>query len=267
MAGNFVLGLAAAMALVPASLLPYRRPGHRPDLLYWAVLGAAVAGPVALSLVHFADAWRTGLSDALWVSIAASLIIYALLAALAREAWRLTPLLLPYLCALALLAVIWGQQPDPGPPAAAPDLWLLLHIAVSVATYALATIAAVAGVAVVVQERALRRKESGILSRQLPAIADAEALEIRLLGAAELVLGVGVATGMALQYFRDGSLLAVDHKTVLSLLAFLVIGLLLILHQRTGLRGQRAARWMLVAYLLLTLAYPGVKFVTDVLIA
>ena len=267
MANNLVLGLAALMALVPASLLPYRRPGHKPDLLYWAVLGAAVAGPVALCLVHLADAWKTGLADALWVSIAASLIVFALLVALAREAWRLTPLLLPYLCALALLAVIWSQQPDPGPPASPPDAWLLLHIAVSVATYALATIAAVAGVAVMVQERALKGKRSGTLSRQLPAIADAEALELRLLGAAELVLGIGVATGMSLQYFRDGQLLAPDHKTILSLLAFGLIGLLLILHHWTGLRGQRAARGLLVAYLLLTLAYPGVKFVSDVLMA
>ena len=47
----------------------------------------------------------------------------------------------------------------------------------------------------------------------------------------------------------------------------LTIGGLLLVHYRTGLRGRRAARWVLVAYLLLTLAYVGVKFVTDVLLA
>ena len=62
-------------------------------------------------------------------------------------------------------------------------------------------------------------------------------------------------------------MLAFDHKTVLSLLAFAVIGLLLFVHYRIGLRGRRAARLVLLAYLLLTLAYPGVKFVADVLIA
>jgi len=41
---------------------------------------------------------------------------------------------------------------------------------------------------------------------------------------------------------------------------------LLILHFRSGLRGRRAARWVLVAYLLLTLAFLGVKFATVVLI-
>ena len=45
-----------------------------------------------------------------------------------------------------------------------------------------------------------------------------------------------------------------------------VIGLLLWLHRRGGLSSRRGARYVLLAYLLLTLAYPGVKFVTDVLI-
>ena len=264
MANSFVLGVAALMALVPASLLPYRRSDQRPDLLFWAVLGAAVAGPVAYSLVALVDAWKTGVAIAFWLSIAATLLIFAVLAIVAREAWRLTPLLLPYLCLLALIALAWTRVPDPGPPSA-PDLWLGLHITVSLATYALVTIAAVAGVAALIQERALKAKRAGALSRRLPAIADAEALQIRLLAAAELVLGIGVLTGMGLQYHASGSILALDHKTILSLLAFVVIGLLLIVHQRTGLRGRRAARLVLLAYLLLTLAYPGVKFVTDVL--
>jgi ABC-type uncharacterized transport system permease subunit len=75
-----------------------------------------------------------------------------------------------------------------------------------------------------------------------------------------------VLTGMALYYLIEGRLLALDHKAVLSLLAFVVIGALLALHARTGLRGRRAARLVLVAYLLITLAYPGVKLVTDVLV-
>jgi ABC-type uncharacterized transport system permease subunit len=58
-----------------------------------------------------------------------------------------------------------------------------------------------------------------------------------------------------------------SHKTLLTMLAFLLIAGLLVLHNRTGVRGRRAARLVLLAYLLLTLGYPGVKFVTDVLMA
>ena len=66
---------------------------------------------------------------------------------------------------------------------------------------------------------------------------------------------------------EDGRFIDFDHKSLLSILAFVVIGALLYAHRRTGVRGRRAASYVLLAYLLLTLAYPGVKFVTDVLVA
>jgi ABC-type uncharacterized transport system permease subunit len=267
MANNLVLNLTALLALVPASLLPYRRAAARPDLLFWLLLAVAVAGPAAACLAQFGGHWQTGLAGALWVSTTASAALFAGLAAVSRGAWRLAPLLLPYLCVLAVLAVIWSGAPGHGTVAGAPDAWLAVHIAVSVATYALSTLAAVASCAVLIQERALKRKDPGPLSRSLPAIVEAERLELRLLVVAELVLGVGIVTGMALQYLETGTLLAFDHKTVLSLLAFAVIGVLLILQLGSGLRGRRAARLVLAAYLLLTLAYPGVKLVTDVFMA
>lgn len=98
-------------------------------------------------------------------------------------------------------------------------------------------------------------------------MADAERIELGLLLAAEIVLGLGILTGMGTQYFTRGVVLTFDHKTVLTIVAFLVIGLLLWSHHRVGLRGRRAARLVLVGYLLVTLGYPGVKFVTDVLLA
>ncbi len=266
MANNLVLSLTAFLALVPASILPYRRPeGHR-DLLFWCLLGVAVAGPVLYSVVAFRTVWQTGFAGALWISAAASAALFAGLAVATREAWRLAPLLLPYLCLLAFIAIVWGRVPGQADVTASPAGWLAAHIAVSVATYALCTLAAVASCAVMLQERAVKRKRSDGLSSRLPPIADAERLEFRLLMAAEAVLGGGIVTGMALQVLASGRLLAFDHKTALSLLAFAVIAVLLTLRARSGLRGQRAARLVLAAYLLLTLAYPGVKFVTDVLI-
>ena len=81
-----------------------------------------------------------------------------------------------------------------------------------------------------------------------------------------LIAEVGLATGMALQYEETGQVLPLNHKTVLTLAAFVVIGALLIAQRRAGVRGRRAARLVLLGYLLLTLGYPGVKFVSEVLI-
>ena len=71
---------------------------------------------------------------------------------------------------------------------------------------------------------------------------------------------------MALRYSEVGSLLAFDHKTILTITAFTLIAGVLLLHFRTGMRGRKVARLALAAYLLLTLGYPGVKFVTDILL-
>ncbi|MFC1674166.1 cytochrome c biogenesis protein CcsA, partial [Pseudomonadota bacterium] len=81
------------------------------------------------------------------------------------------------------------------------------------------------------------------------------------------VLGLGLATGMAAEYTASGQLLAFDHKTILSLLTFLVIGVLLFAHFKTGMRGRKVARIVLLAYLMLTLGYLGVKVVTGVFLA
>jgi ABC-type uncharacterized transport system permease subunit len=75
-----------------------------------------------------------------------------------------------------------------------------------------------------------------------------------------------VASGMALSYRETGTLLDVSHKTILTLSAFIIIGAVLIGYLWGGVRGKRAVRWVLFAYLTLCLGYPGVKFVTDVVV-
>ena len=95
----------------------------------------------------------------------------------------------------------------------------------------------------------------------------AEALELGLLAAAGVVLGLGILTGAAAEWFATEDLLGLGHKTVFSLLAFALISALLVAHRFTGLRGRTAARLVLVAWMLLTLAYPGVKLVTDLILA
>ncbi len=259
------MSLSALVALLPACLA-VRRAGAR-DRLFWTTLVLAVIVPALTVLDLMQGAWRTGLGAALWLTVATCLVLFAALSLASRTAAQLAPLLLPYLLALGALATAFGEPPEPSFAPAAPAAWVVLHVALSIATYALLTIAAVAGLGVLLQERALKHKHRTPLSRLLPSVVDGDRLQWRLLVACFIVLALGVATGMATEHFDHGVLLRPDHKTLLSLLTFaLVIGLL-VAHRRSGLRGRRAARLVLVAYILLSLAYLGVKFVTDVLMA
>ncbi|MHA1538526.1 MAG: cytochrome C assembly family protein [Alphaproteobacteria bacterium] len=260
-----IFGISALASLIPAWLYVVRGGGRTP--VYWLLLAVALAGPGAWATVQLTGHWQTGFSTALWLTVAASVLVFACLAVATRSAWRLTPLLVPYLAVLGGLAMIW--QASPGQPLSgeAPQSWLAAHIIVSVLTYALITIGAVAGLAVLLQERALKARRPTGFTHRLPAIAEAERLEIRLLLAGEVVLGAGLLTGIATLYAGSGAVIVPDHKTIFAIVAFVVIALLLLLRHFLGIRGRRAARLALAGYLFITLAYPGVKFVTDVLIA
>ena len=261
-----IANLAALFALIPAAIAAFR-PQPARDAAFWWLSAAALAGPLAWSVMHISGGWPTGLSAALWITISASMALYLVLSRWMESVWRLAPLLLPYLCLVGIVATIWGQAPGRPLVMAALPAWIEAHIAFSVLTYALLTLAAVAGAAAYLRERALKTKQPTRLTAGLPAIADAERMQVRLLTVTEIVLGLGLVTGAAVQFLETGGMLVFNHKTLLSIGAFLVIGALLIAHFRTGVRGRRISRMVLLAYLLVTLGYPGVKLVTDVLLA
>jgi ABC-type uncharacterized transport system permease subunit len=266
MTNGYLLSLGAVLALLPVTLLVWRRPGTALPF-FWVLLAVAIAGACTVVAVHQGHGWTPGLSQALWATIATCLLIFAALGALVRESLRLSLLLLPYLLLLGLLATCVAGLPSAPISAGAATAWLDLHILISVSTYGLVTLAAVASLALFLQERALKAKRPTALTRALPSMTDCETLEVRLMAVGLFVLGVGLLTGMATEYMEAHRLLVLDHKTVFSLLAFVVIGILLLLHRVSGLRGRRAARIALLAYLLLTLAYPGVKVVTQIILS
>jgi ABC-type uncharacterized transport system permease subunit len=270
-----LLGLAGLLTLLPAAIAPLGGRLHtaaradvtaadRPGARFWIPIAIATVGPVAFAVSRMSGDWHTGFGAALWTTIAATMVTFVAAALLARRAWRLHVLLMPYLLVLGVVGTLAGAAPEAPLGSAVPTAWLAIHIIVALATYALLTLAAVAGLSVWLKERAIRRRGPGAADA-LPPIADTERLLRMLLGLAGIVLGLGLATGMAAQIHATGHLLEVDHKTLLALATFVSIGALLIAHYRFGVRGRRAARFVLLAWLLMTLAYPGVKFVTDVL--
>lgn len=263
---TYMLRLSALVALIPAALFVFRAAPKR-DLVFWSVMGVALVGTLSWVYVRQSAGWSTGISTALWLTVAACLIIFAFIAAISDDAWRWTPLLLPYLLVLAILATAWGQAPEVPLTGGAPLAWIGTHIAVSVATYALITLAAVGSLAAAMQQRAIKTKARTSFSRMLPSVAGSEKLVVNLLLASVIVLAIGLATGMATQFLETGNLVLLDHKTTFAFAVFVVLLVLLFLHFRNGLRGRATTRVVLLAYLLLTLGYPGVKFVTDILMA
>jgi len=271
MNGSIILGLAALLTLLPAAIWPGRRgPDHAPSdtgILFWLLVGVATVGPVALEIAAGGGIWRTGFSATLWTIVSSTMITFAVVSLISNSARRLRVLLMPYIVVLAVIALLWSSAPDNAVSGAAMTTWLQVHIGVSLVTYALITLSATAALGVWLKERALRKRAARGWIDALPAVAEGEHLQRRLLLCAEIVLGLGLLSGMIAQFLSAGSVIMLDHKTVLSIAAFVVLGFLLLMQQSSGMRGRSAARFVLIVYLLITLAFPGVKFVTDIILS
>ena len=154
MSVTFIHGLVAIACLFPVAFVSFRgeaRSDYTPNAAFWGSLALSALGPFIWVLVQLSGQWQASLSSALWVSIAATMMVFAMLAWSMREAWRLTPLLVPYMALMGLIALAAEAASQSLSPVAnniaGPDGWLILHIGVSVLTYALVTIAAVAALA------------------------------------------------------------------------------------------------------------------------
>ncbi|MCR9255970.1 MAG: cytochrome c biogenesis protein CcsA [Alphaproteobacteria bacterium] len=258
-----LLGSLAVLSLLPAALQSLRAPlASQADNRFWYLLGCAFGGSALLSVSELAQGWQPGLAVALWVTITTVLAIFA------GIAWRnpavkpIGNILFPYL----VIVGAFGALALPGdPPSAtyAADWGTVIHVLLSVAAYALITLSAVAAVSSLLKERALKARSQSVFVNSLPPVTVGDRMQINLLLAAGCFLSFSVISGIAEQWDMG---IRFDHKSLLSVVSLGIVTALLFVHFRTGLRGRRAARFALGAYLLLSLAYPGVKFVTDILL-
>ena len=262
--------LLALGCQIPIVLFSWWKGANR-NYAFWLLTAAAFLGPLIWTVEAHSTVWRSDLPAALWTSIAATWGLFMFLAWVERDAWRLLLILAPILIIMGVLASVWSIQyatedlhllPTPGARAS-----LVLHIIVSVATYALITVAAAASVAGIIQDQALKAKRPPLQSWGLPALSRCDEMVFRLLKVAVTVLTFGLISGIILTYENSGKIISFDHKTVLVFTAFILMGGILIIHRRSGITARTAARWALSAYLCLTLGYPGVKIVTNILLS
>lgn len=261
-----LLSCIATLFMLPAALSPWVGE-PRPGWSFWRNLVIALLWAQFMTWHLMWGAWSAALTADLWVTICATLSLFALTALINPQAWRLGVLMMPYLILLSALASLAASQGPIAVSGYAPGAWIDIHILVSVTTLGLLTLAAAAALACFIQARALKNKSPTRLSRQLPSVSDSEKLYELLLILSEAVLAVGVATGMATEFAETGKLLVFDHKTLFSLMAFLLNGGLIAGRRWGGVRGQVAVRLVLVGYSFVLLGYFGVKFVRQVLLS
>ena len=112
----------------------------------------------------------------------------------------------------------------------------------------------------------LHRGVADATTAELPPLLTLERFLFRFLGLGFILLTLTVLSGVFFSEEVFGKPLQFNHKTVFSIMAWLVFGGLLLGRQRYGWRGRVALRWILTGTTFLFLAYLGSKFVLEVLL-
>lgn len=208
--------------------------------------------------MKFAQGWDLSLMSTL--SIAAWLMAFiAMLTGLRSQIAHPGIVVYP-LVALCLMFRVEA----PGSQQTLSDPALEWHILLSLTAYALLALAAMQSIILAIQEKQLRHKHAGGWVRKLPPLQTMEKALFQLLYAGFALLTLGLITGFV--FVNDFIAQHVAHKTVFSIIAWLVFAALLWGRNQYGWRSQTAVKWTLSGFGFLLLAYVGSKLVLEFLI-
>ena len=139
------------------------------------------------------------------------------------------------------------------------------HIILSILAYSVLCMSALHALILSVQNRELKqRKRQGSLLHALPPLQTMEAVLFDLIGVGFALLSMAILSG----FLTLDNMFAqhVVHKTVFSLIAWTVFGVLLVGHHRQGWRGQTAIRMTLTGFGLLLVGFYGSKIVLELIL-
>ncbi len=138
---------------------------------------------------------------------------------------------------------------------------LQIHIILSITAYSLLALAALQAILLAAQDRRLRQRQLGGWIRYLPPLTAMESLLFQLITVGFIILSLALLSGLL--FVRDLFAQHLAHKTVFTLLAWIVFAVLLWGRRQFGWRGRYAARWTLSGFGLLALAYFGSRLVLE----
>ncbi|MFU8790068.1 MAG: inner membrane protein YpjD [Methylobacter sp.] len=139
-----------------------------------------------------------------------------------------------------------------------------VHILTSIIAFSLLNIAALQAILLAIQDQQLKSHPPKRFIQSLPPLQTMEALLFQMLGTGLFFLTISLISGFI--FIEDLFAQHLAHKTVLSIIAWIIFSGLLIGRLRYGWRGRTAVRWTLTGFVLLLLAYFGSKLVLEIIL-
>ena len=219
----------------------------------WARWAGIALGACALGL-HFTSLYPLLVTS--WVPAPGNMYsttiwAMALLMTLATPIPAARPLLVVLYPAAALSLPLLQA----GIPGTEVNLGFRVHLGLSVLALGLVVLAGLQALLLGLRERSLHGGKLGRLTARMPSLQELDTFLFQVITAAFFLLSLSLASGLA--YPADPYGPRLTHKAVLSLLAALIFGILIIGRRVRGWRGLVAVRWTLGGSLTLLLAYFG----------
>ena len=272
MYNSLISGISISLYLVTAAILAWHlfklRGNYAKDaktlnksgVLALGLIAAVLHGVLLSNDLFVAEGINLGVFNS--ISLIAMLIAFTLLiAAFSNPVENLGILLLPF----AALAILLSQlYPIQHTLLIAQASELRTHIILSIIAYSLLTIAAVQALVLAFQDRHIRNRKPGGFIRALPPLQTMESLLFQMITFGFIVHSLSLVTGI--MFLEDMFAQHLAHKTVLSVIAWLVFATLLWGRWRFGWRGATAIRWTLGGFSSLALSYVGSKWVMEIIL-
>lgn len=255
-----ILAAATLLLLYTASAWAMLRSVNKPRLeaLAWLLILVALVGhtDAIMHTMRVNGPFSIGLPEAISL-LAWTLAVLACLISIEKQYRVLGAILL---LSAAVGAAVTGAGHTYA-EASAPGWELTAHILLSMGAAALLFAAAVTALLLVFLDRRLRTRRIADLPSGMPPLDALENLMFRLIAAGFGLLTLALFTGFV--FVTNLFTQNLVQKTILSLIAWLLFGILLIGRARFGWRGRSAVRWTLSGFGVLAAAYFGVKFVLE----
>ncbi len=137
------------------------------------------------------------------------------------------------------------------------------HVLISISAYSIMGLATAQAVLYSVQERRFRKKQLSTVLKALPPLQVMEKTLIQLIVIGFVFLSFALLSGIF--FIEDMFAQHLIHKTFFAILAWLVYAVFLIGRVKRGWRGQKAAKYSIMAYALLILSYIGTEVILHLL--
>lgn len=248
------LACATAILYVMAAVFNWRRQPTAASLALLAIVGHTAT---LIMQLFEGETLRIGINEALSLfAWQAALLLWVF--SLKRRLDVQAAAIYPFAGACAL----WSAAlPSPASDISLANTKLIVHILLSLLSAGLLTLAAVHSVALAIQDRLLHRHSLAPSASRFPPLQTMEQMLFQMIAVGFALLSLTLLSG--LWFVRDWMAQHLAHKTVLSITAWLIFGVLLYGRWRHGWRGRIAIRWALTGYATLILAYFGSKIILE----